>query len=333
MGQGTQTALAMMLAEELDADWTRVRTKRAPSEKAFANRFLARGLDPARLAIAGLSRRRRRHRLHARRHASINLQITGGSTAVRFTGQVGLRIVGAAAALDADRGRGSRVGSVSAARARRRATASSATPRAAARARYGELAAEAAQAQRAGEPALQAAGSDYKIVGTVGATARHSGQGRRRAMQYGIDVRLPGMLLRRGRRRHLSMAAGSCTWIAAPAMREIKGVERRCVASTMQSRWSRKVTGRRAAASRRSRRVFSDGGNEGEFRPKPPGAVQPRAGRQGRASESTRAATWRLRSRRVPANRIVEVDLQRSVPAPRGDGADQRHGAVQRTAG
>jgi isoquinoline 1-oxidoreductase subunit beta len=41
MGQGTHTALAMLLAEELDADWSKVRTERAPGEKAFANRFLA----------------------------------------------------------------------------------------------------------------------------------------------------------------------------------------------------------------------------------------------------------------------------------------------------
>ena len=43
MGQGTHTALAMLAAEELDADWSKVRTERAPGEKTFANQFLARG--------------------------------------------------------------------------------------------------------------------------------------------------------------------------------------------------------------------------------------------------------------------------------------------------
>ena len=95
MGQGTHTALAMLAAEELDADWSKVRTERAPGEKTFANQFLARGwiiedrkfplVDGAvDMAFEEISR-------------FINLQITGGSTAVRMTGRFGMRQVGAAA--------------------------------------------------------------------------------------------------------------------------------------------------------------------------------------------------------------------------------------------
>src|SRR5262245_16065224 len=42
MGQGSQTALAMMLAEELEADWSHVRVEEAPGEGDYANGYLAR---------------------------------------------------------------------------------------------------------------------------------------------------------------------------------------------------------------------------------------------------------------------------------------------------
>src|SRR5437667_429192 len=42
MGQGTQTALAMMAAEEMDADWSLVRVKEAPALDAYANEYIVR---------------------------------------------------------------------------------------------------------------------------------------------------------------------------------------------------------------------------------------------------------------------------------------------------
>ncbi len=95
MGQGTHTALAMLAAEELDADWSKVRTLRAPGEKPFANRFLARGwiLDDREFPVVDGAV----DMVFTEAARQINLQITGGSTAVRFTGRYGMRFAGAAA--------------------------------------------------------------------------------------------------------------------------------------------------------------------------------------------------------------------------------------------
>jgi isoquinoline 1-oxidoreductase beta subunit len=95
MGQGTHTALAMLAAEELDADWATVRTRRAPGEKPFANRFLARGWiidDQTYPLVDGLV-----NTVFVEAARQMNLQITGGSTAVRFTGRFGMRLAGATA--------------------------------------------------------------------------------------------------------------------------------------------------------------------------------------------------------------------------------------------
>ncbi|MBA4768344.1 MAG: molybdopterin-dependent oxidoreductase, partial [Porphyrobacter sp.] len=45
-GQGSNTALAQMLADELDADWNKVAIEQAPADLAFANAALAKGFLP-----------------------------------------------------------------------------------------------------------------------------------------------------------------------------------------------------------------------------------------------------------------------------------------------
>lgn len=95
MGQGVHTTLAMMLADEMDADWSKVRMLEAPSRKEYANYALARGYAlgdqdfPSFLVdtVNGF---------FLKATQFMGLQITGGSTAVRTTGMIAMRVAGAA---------------------------------------------------------------------------------------------------------------------------------------------------------------------------------------------------------------------------------------------
>ncbi|TDQ17012.1 isoquinoline 1-oxidoreductase beta subunit [Algoriphagus boseongensis] len=96
MGQGVHTTLAMMLADEMDADWSKVKFMEAPADKEYANYILAKGF------IAGDANSPKFLEetidgVFLTAVKSMNFQITGGSASVRFTGQQGMRIAGAAA--------------------------------------------------------------------------------------------------------------------------------------------------------------------------------------------------------------------------------------------
>ena len=95
MGQGSHTALAMMAADELDAAWEQVRIEQAPATDLYAAGDMAIGfagefgvpsflmplIEASAMKIAQIG----------------NLQTTGGSASIRFTGQLGMRVAGAAA--------------------------------------------------------------------------------------------------------------------------------------------------------------------------------------------------------------------------------------------
>jgi len=95
MGQGVHTALSAMLAEEMDADWGALEIMEAPAEKDYANFPMVRGFltggaevpgfvfDTLNGATLGIAK-------------SMDMQITGGSSSVRFTGTGAMQTAGAA---------------------------------------------------------------------------------------------------------------------------------------------------------------------------------------------------------------------------------------------
>ncbi len=95
MGQGAGTALAQMLADELDADWILVRFEEAPAISEFANHSMGKGMllagvDMPDFVVPTVDG------VLIRTAQALDLQITGGSLSVRTTGAYGMRVAGAA---------------------------------------------------------------------------------------------------------------------------------------------------------------------------------------------------------------------------------------------
>jgi len=187
MGQGSQTALAMMAAEEMDADWARVRVKEAPALDAYANEYVVRAFANASIPSPlvrgfdyGTYRIVRWY----------GLRVTGGSSAVRGTGAYGMTVAGAAAREMLIAAAAQRFGvlpsecSASASRIVHRASGRSAA--------FGELAAAAARLPVPSRPALKSRES-YVIRRTARPRLDLPPKVDGRA-QYAIDFSMPGML-------------------------------------------------------------------------------------------------------------------------------------------
>ena len=187
MGQGSHTALAMMLADELDAAWDKVAIEQAPADLAFANAALAKGFLPEMVgqAVAGLLP----DAIIGMMARSMPLQITGGSSAVRFTGETGMRKTGAAvrAALIAEAA--DRLGVPE---SELTTAGSLVTHSGSGRSlRYGELAAGAAGRSLASDPVLKTR-DQWKLIGKPVARRDIPSKVDGSAV-YGIDFTLPNM--------------------------------------------------------------------------------------------------------------------------------------------
>ncbi|GAK46307.1 molybdopterin-binding aldehyde oxidase and xanthine dehydrogenase [Tepidicaulis marinus] len=189
MGQGVHTALPMMAAEEMEADWDLVRMEQAPATPTFANGPLGKGYltngggVPSALNGAANFATYKLAEL-------MNLQITGGSTAVRFTGQFGMRVTGAAAKEMLIKAAAEKWGvAEEECTARLSHVLHEASGR---KATFGELAELAAEFSPSANPVLKNK-KDYTIVGTAkqrfDIPAKVTGES-----MYGIDVKVPGML-------------------------------------------------------------------------------------------------------------------------------------------
>ena len=219
MGQGVHTALPMMLAEELDADWSQVRIEQAPAEGVYAVGDLVRGFGfgdrhiPASLI---------RHADYAAYRIAdlMHMQVTGGSASVRFTGHLGMRRAGAAARnlLLQAAARRWQVG-VSECQTDSGRVLHPPSHRSAA---YGELAEAAARERLEPDPPLKAR-AQYRICGRplprVDIPALVAG-----SAVFGIDVRLPGM--KYAAIRHAPVFDGVAVSCDAGAVGGFPGVQR-----------------------------------------------------------------------------------------------------------
>src|SRR6059036_3130185 len=159
MGQGVTTALPMLLAEELEADWSKIRIEFAPADKAYTNPLFG-------------------------------LQGTGGSTSVRAA-WTPLRKAGAAARQMLVSAAAQTWGvDASQCRAENGAVIHTPSKR---RLSYGRLVAKAATIPVPQDPGLRDP-KDWKILGTrvrrLDTPAKVDG-----TAQFGIDVKAPGMLV------------------------------------------------------------------------------------------------------------------------------------------
>jgi isoquinoline 1-oxidoreductase beta subunit len=187
MGQGVYTSLPMLLAEELDADWSKVRPEQAPIDKIYGNYvILGDGLpvDPEDTGTVATTVRWVGFKIGE----ALGLLATGGSSSVRNAWEP-MRLAGASA----------REMLVAAAANKWNVPAGDCATEngfvlhkaSGRKLGYGELAADAANIEPPSKPRLKER-KDYKLIGKsmprLDTAAKVDGSAR-----FGIDVRLPGM--------------------------------------------------------------------------------------------------------------------------------------------
>jgi isoquinoline 1-oxidoreductase subunit beta len=253
MGTGNATALAQMAADELDADWDSFTVEQAPAADGFANGWLAKGFvgDIAKgSAMLGLVP----HSVYSAMARNLVGQITGGSSAIRFTGQQGMRTLAAATRLALVDEAASRLGVPSGELTTAKGVVTHS--KSGKSLRYGELAVAAASRALTTEPKLKQP-KDFALIGKSvprrDIPAKVDGSER-----FGIDFTMPNL------RVAVVMAApvrgGKLESVDPAPAAAIKGVEKvvkldNAVAVIATGYWPA-LKGLRALAPK-----FSDGGH------------------------------------------------------------------------
>ena len=219
MGQGAHSALAQMLADELDARWEDIDFLEAPALDEYANWALGKGyflgdvdipaalvptVDGAFLQMA----------------KAMKLQITGGSTSVRATGVAGVRVAGAAAREMLLRA-AAETWSLPVAQLEAIDT-HIVDPASGRRASFAELAARASQFNPSRSPTLKEI-DQFRIMGThrprLDIPSKVDGSAR-----FGIDAQVPGMKV--AAIRQAPVFGAQVTAVNAEAARAMPGVHR-----------------------------------------------------------------------------------------------------------
>ena len=188
MGQGVHTALAQLLAEELDADWAQVRVTEAPADRIYNNLAAVSASLPFHPADTGLVARSAAW-LTDKTMREIGEEMTGGSTSVKdLWGPLRQAGAGARAMLRAAAARawGVPVAEVATAASRLLHAGSGRS------AGYGEFAAAAAALRFVDDAPLKPP-AQRRFIGRplarLDAPAKSDG-----SAVFGLDVRLPGQL-------------------------------------------------------------------------------------------------------------------------------------------
>ena len=188
MGQGVTTGLAMLLADELDADWDRLRTEHPPIDAIYNNiATVADGL-PFHPDEHGVVKRTAAW-LTAKTMREIGLQATGGSSSIKDL-WLPMREAGASARamLVTAAAQGWGVPATEC-RVAKGVVSHAGSGRSA---KFGELAARAAALPLPGSVTLKTA-ADFKLIGQPQKRREAAGK-QDGSARFGIDTVLPGML-------------------------------------------------------------------------------------------------------------------------------------------